>query len=351
MLLLTRRDVEALLDPDRLIDAVADAMVDLSAGTAAMPPRVAAAVDGRDAFLAAMPAYLPGAGALTTKLVSVFPHNHDVGLPSHQALIVAFDPDTGTPTAVMDGTHITAMRTAAGSALSARLLARPDASVLAILGTGVQAGSHGLMLPRVRAFHEGRIAGRDPAKAAALAGRLSVATGVPFAPAASFEEAVDAARAQVAALIGADGWRDELGEAVDAAHVVCATTHSPEPVVRRAWLAPGAHVTSVSFHPDGGEIDADTVTSSLVVVESRASSLAPFPAGASELAGPIRDGLLDPADVVEIGEIVAGARAGRTSPEQLTLYKSVGVAVQDAAAAALVLEAALTSGAGANLPL
>ena len=141
MLLLTRRDVEALLDPDRLIDAVADAMVDLSAGTAAMPPRVAAAVDGRDAFLAAMPAYLPGAGALTTKLVSVFPHNHDVGLPSHQALIVAFDPDTGTPTAVMDGTHITAMRTAAGSALSARLLARPDASVLAILGTGVQAGS------------------------------------------------------------------------------------------------------------------------------------------------------------------------------------------------------------------
>ena len=242
-------------------------------------------------------------------------------------LIVAFDPDTGTPTAVMDGTHITAMRTAAGSALSARLLARPDASVLAILGTGVQAGSHGLMLPRVRAFHEGRIAGRDPAKAAALAGRLSVATGVPFAPAASFEEAVDAA------------------------HVVCATTHSPEPVVRRAWLAPGAHVTSVSFHPDGGEIDADTVTSSLVVVESRASSLAPFPAGASELAGPIRDGLLDPADVVEIGEIVAGARAGRTSPEQLTLYKSVGVAVQDAAAAALVLEAALTSGAGANLPL
>jgi len=308
MLLLTRRDVEALLDPDRLIDAVADAMVDLSAGTAAMPPRVAAAVDGRDAFLAAMPAYLPGAGALTTKLVSVFPHNHDVGLPSHQALIVAFDPDTGTPTAVMDGTHITAMRTAAGSALSARLLARPDASVLAILGTGVQAGSHGLMLPRVRAFHEGRIAGRDPAKAAALAGRLSVATGVPFAPAASFEEAVDAA------------------------HVVCATTHSPEPVVRRAWLAPGAHVTSVSFHPDGGEIDADTVTSSLVVVASRAASL-------------------DPADVVEIGEIVAGARAGRTSPEQLTLYKSVGVAVQDAAAAALVLEAALTSGAGANLPL
>jgi alanine dehydrogenase len=327
VLILTRRDVETLLDPDRLIDAVADAMVELSAGTASSPPRVAAAIDGRDAFLAAMPAYLPGAGALTTKLVSVFPHNHDVGLPSHQAVIVAFDPDTGTPAAVMDGTHITAMRTAAGSALSARLLARPDASVLAILGTGVQARSHGLMLPRVRAFHEGRVAGRDPEKAVALAGKLSEATGVPFAPAASFEEAADAA------------------------HVICATTHSPEPVLRRAWLAPGTHVTSVSFHPEGGEIDADTVTSSLVVVESRAASLAPFPAGANELTGPIRDGLLDPGDVVEIGEIVAGARDGRTSPEQLTLYNSVGVAVQDAAAAALVLEAALTSGAGTNLQL
>src|SRR5207245_9162761 len=153
------------------------------------------------------------------------------------------------------------------------------------------------------------------------------ATGRPLAPPASF------------------------AEAVDGAHVVCAATHASEPVVRRAWLAPGTHVTSVGFHPEGGEIDADTVTNSLVVVESRVSSLAPFPAGANELAGPIRDGLLDPADVVEIGEIPAGARAGRTSPEQLPLHKSVGVAVQDPAAAALVLEAALTSGAGTNLQL
>jgi ornithine cyclodeaminase len=302
-------------------------MVELSAGTVSMPPRVAAAVTDQEALLAAMPAYLPGAGALTTKLVSVFPHNHERGMPSHQAMIAAFDPMTGEPLAVMDGTYVTAMRTAAGSALSTRLLARPEASVLAIVGTGVQARSHGRMLPRVASFVEGRVAGRDAGKAAALAEELTAATGVPFAVAQSFEAAVH----------GAD--------------VVCATTNASEPVVRWEWLSPGTHVTSVGFRSEGGEVDPAVVTGSLVVVESRASSLAPFPAGANELAGPVRDGLLDPSDVVEIGEIAAKVRPGRTTPEQLTLYKSVGVAVQDAAAAALVLDAARTSGAGTNVRL
>jgi ornithine cyclodeaminase/alanine dehydrogenase-like protein (mu-crystallin family) len=327
MLVLSRADVEGLLDLDRLIDAVADAMVELSAGAVSMPPRVAATVAHQEAFLAAMPAYLPGGPALTTKLVSVFPHNHDRGMPSHQAVIAAFDPETGEPLAVMDGTYVTAMRTAAGSALSARLLARPDASVLTIIGTGVQARSHGRMLPRVRSFSEARVAGRDPERAAALASDLRAATGVPFAAAESFEAAVD----------GAD--------------VVCATTHASEPVVRREWLSPGAHVTSVGFHPDGGEVDEAVVSGALVVVESRESSLAPFPVGAQEFAGPLRDGLLDPSDVAEIGEIVAKVLPGRTSPEQVSFYKSVGVAVQDAAAAALVLEAARTSGAGTSVRL
>jgi ornithine cyclodeaminase len=327
VLILSREDVESLLDLDRLIDGVADAMVELSAGTPSMPPRVAAAVPDEDALLAAMPAYLPGAGALTTKLVSVFPRNGARGLPSHQAVIVVFDAVTGVPAAVMDGTHITAMRTAAGSALSTRVLARADASVLAILGTGVQARSHGLALPRVRTFSEGRVAGRDPAKAEALAEALTESTGLPFAAAGSFEEAVTGAG------------------------VVCATTHASEPVVRRAWLSPGTHVTSVGFNPDGPEVDAAVVREALLVVESRASSLAPFPAGANELADAVRDGSLDPARVAEIGEIVAGARPGRTAPDQITLYKSVGVAVQDAAAAALVLDAAGTSGAGTDVPL
>jgi alanine dehydrogenase len=327
MLVLSRADVERLLDLDRLIDAVADAMVEVSAGTVSMPPRVAAAVDKPEGLLVAMPAYLPGAGALSTKLVSVFPANTHRGRPSHQALIAMFEPETGTPVAVMDGGYVTAMRTAAGSALSARLLARPDATTLAILGTGVEARSHGVMLPRVRTFSRGRVAGRDRAKAEKLAADLAEATGAPFEASTSFAEAVD----------GAD--------------VVCATTHATEPVVRRDWLAPGAHVTSVGFNAEGSELDAALVSGSLVVVESRATSLAPFPAGASELADAVAIGSLRAEDVVEIGELVAGVRQGRTAGDQITLYKSVGVAVQDAAAAALVLDAARAQGAGTHVSL
>jgi ornithine cyclodeaminase/alanine dehydrogenase-like protein (mu-crystallin family) len=325
MLILSRRDVERLLDLDRLIDAVGEAMGELSAGRASMPPRVAAMVPAHEGLLAAMPAALPRAGALTTKLVTLFPRNAGTRLPTHQAVIVAFDPATGAPLALMDGTYVTAMRTAAGSALSARLLARPGASILAIVGTGVQARAHGLMLPRVRRIAQGRVAGRDPARVAALAEELAKETGIPFAAAPSI----------AAALSGAD--------------IACAATHSPQPVIRREWLAAGTHVTSVGLNPGGREVDAQTVADAVVVVESRAAALAPFPAGANDLEWSIRDGLISAGQVVEIGELVNGTRAGRTSDAQITLYKSVGVAVQDAAAAALVLEAARKAGAGVEV--
>src|SRR4051794_9580075 len=140
MLVLSRRDVEALLDLDQLIDVLSAAMVDVSSGRASMPARVAARVADRDALLGVMPAYLPSVRALTSKLVSVFPRNAD--RPTHQALICCFDPESGSPIAVMDGGYITATRTAAGSALATRLLARADARVVTIIGTGVQARSH-----------------------------------------------------------------------------------------------------------------------------------------------------------------------------------------------------------------
>ena len=327
MLFLSRSDVERLLDLERLIDAVADAMKDLSAGHVSMPPRAAAMVASQDAFLGVMPAYLEGGGVLASKLVSVFPRNGAAGLPSHHAVVVVFDATTGAPEAVMDGEHITAMRTAACSALSARLLAREDASTLAILGTGVQGRSHGVMLPMVLSFSSGTVAGRDLAKAERLAGELTVATGVAFSGTSSFPEAVD----------GAD--------------VVCVATLAAEPVLRRAWLAPGAHVISVGVNPAGREVDEETVRDALVVVESREATLAPAPVGANDVAWPVRDGILNPADVIEIGELAAGIRTGRTSSEQLTLYKSAGVAVQDAAAAALVLAEARRQGAGTELTL
>ena len=322
MLLLSRADVEPLLDLAALIDALEDAMANLSDGRASVPNRVAAFVPERESMLAAMPAYDPANAALTTKLVSLFPGNAGTRLPTHQAVIVAFDPATGEPIALLDGTYITAMRTGAGSALSARLLARPDASVLAIVGTGVQARSHARALALVRDFTEVRVAGRDAAKAEMLAHELAAA-GLPAVAAESVEAALD----------GAD--------------VVCATTHAPhEPVIRHDWLAPGTHVTSVGYDPNGRELDDATVAGSYVVVESRAAALAAPPSGSPDLTEPIAAGLVDPGQIVEIGEIVLGRRRGRSSDQEITVYKSVGVAVQDAAAAALVLAAARSTGSG-----
>ena len=171
MLVLSRSDVESLLDLDELVGALARAHEELSSGAVSMPPRIAAmAADG---LLAAMPAYSPSAG-LGCKLVTLFPHNTD--RPTHQAAIVLLDSATGTPVALMDGTYITATRTAAAAALAARLLARPDARVLAILGSGVQARSHAQAFAGVREWAEIRIAGRDPAKAEALAAELGRAS-------------------------------------------------------------------------------------------------------------------------------------------------------------------------------
>jgi len=284
MLVLSRAEVEELLDLDELTDALARAHVELSAGAASMPPRIAAFA-GDAGLLGAMPAYLPSAG-LGCKLVSLFPGNVD--RPTHQAEIVVFDPENGSPVALMDGTYITAMRTAAAAALAARTLAREDARVLAILGTGVQSRAAQEMFPRVRDFAEIRVAGRG-----------------------------------------------EYEDAVRGADVVHATTHSPDPVVLDDWLEPGVHVSSVGYNAPGSEIDPAIVArADVICIESRGSAFAPPPSGAPELAG------LDPERVVELGEVLAGVRAGRTSAEQLTLYKSVGVAVQDLAAAGLVLTAA-----------
>lgn len=325
MLILGKREIESLLEPDALRAAVAAALADLSAGRASMPTRIAAMVADQDALLAVMPAYLPGAGALTTKLVSLFPRNTD--RPTHQAVIVAFDPLTGTPAAFMDGEAITAARTAAGSALATDLLARPDAATLAVLGAGVQARAHLRAVPRVRRFREIVIAARDGAKALALAREIAAQTGLPTRTAS-------------------------FSEAVRAADVVCACTHSADPVVRRDWLRPGAHVNSVGYNTAGREVDGETVAAALVVVESRAAALAPPPGGSNDLLWPIRDGLIDATHVhAELGELVSGTRPGRADASQLTLYKSVGVAVEDAAAAALVLRLARERGVGRTIEI
>ena len=299
MLVLGRDEVERLLDVEVLLGRLERAFVELSAGRASVPPRVAAFTP--DGFLAAMPGYVDG--VLAAKLVALFPEAE----PSHQALIAVFDPKTGTPPAVMCVPSITAARTGASSAVATRAVARDDARVLTILGAGVQGRSHLDAVRLVRDFEEVRIASRTFEHAQALAEEHG-ATAVE-----SFEEAVR----------GAD--------------VVCCCTHASEPILRREWLSPGMHVTSVGAALDGPELDPETVRAGLLCVESRVA-FEPPPAGSFELQG------LDPNDAVELGEVLAGTRPGRADEEQITVYKSMGHAVEDAAAAALVLERASSSG-------
>lgn len=314
VLFLSQPEVHALLDPDRLLDELEAGFRALSAGRVAVPPRTAADAE-KGGFLASMPGYAPGLG-LGVKLVTVFPENDAAGPPSHQALIALFDPASGSPLCVMDGTRITALRTAAAAAVSVRHLARPDARVLAIVGAGVQGHAHLEMLPRVRDFAEVRIASRNQASA----GRL----------------AAQDARARVAA-----GYE----EAVRGADVVALCTHAGAPVIRREWVAPGTHVSSVGFAAPAGELDRALAEQESLFVESRDAAFRPPPAGCLELAG------LDPERATEIGEVLLGSRPGRRGRDEITVYKSMGHAVEDLAAAGLVYRLARERGAGTELDL
>ena len=213
LLYLSQADVQGLLDVDPMLEALAKALILFSSGVTSVPPRSAARAP--DGLLGVMAGYVPGV-ALEVKLVSVFPGNHGHGVPSHQGLIALFDEKDGTPLALMDGAYITAIRTGGTAAVATRALAREDAKVLAILGAGVQGGSHLETFTHVRDFKEIRIASRDHATAAALAARHPLAR-----VAASFEEAVR----------GAD--------------VVACCTDARQPVIKREWLGAGAHVSSV----------------------------------------------------------------------------------------------------------
>ena len=313
LLYLSRADVEGLLDVAAMLEALGEALVVFSSGKTSVPARIAARVEGKG-LLGVMPGYVPGV-ALESKLVSVFPENDHHGLPSHQGLIALFDEATGTPLALMDGTYITAIRTGGTAAVAARALARDDAAVLAILGAGAQGWSHLQTFPRIRDFREIRIASRNPERAKALAERHPQALGV-----ATFEDAVRGA------------------------HVVACCTDAREPILRREWLQPGVHLSAVggTFGP---ELDRETVAAARIFVEWRGAVTNAPPAGAHELQG------LDPETVTEVGEVLAGKKPGRQSRDEITLYKSTGHAVEDAATARLVYDRARQEGVGVKLPL
>ena len=296
-MILDERAVHDLLGMEELIPAMARAMADLSSGKVVQPGRVMLPVADHQGFLGLMPAY---GGALGAKLVAFYPNNQ--GIPSHHAVILLFKPETGEPLVTMDGRLITEMRTAAVSAVATRLLARPEASVLGILGSGVQARSHLQAMRLVRAIRDVRV--WSPRNAPAFAKEFGV-------------RAVATAE-----------------EAVRGADIVVVATSSQTPVLSGAWLAPGTHINAVGApRPTWRELDDEALRKARLYVEQRE-------AATLESGDVIASGKI----VAEIGEVVAGRKPGRQSPDEITLYKSVGVAVQDVVSADLVYKKALAAG-------
>ena len=307
VLIVPQRDVIELLDTDALIDRLADGFAALSSGRMNVPPRNM--VPTEHGAVLAMPAWGPGL-PVGVKLVSVYHGNGALGLPSHIAMIYLADANTGVPIAIMDGTHITTMRTAAAAALSARLAARDDAQVLAIIGGGVQARAHLNFMLKVRPLSDIRVYSPNTAHAALIAARHPSARVANDAP-----------------------------DAVRGADIVSLCTSATTPVIEASWISPGTHVTSVGFAPPGHEMPVELAASSRLMVESR-MAFAPAPAGCVELAG------LDPQVASEIGEVVLGLRPGRADDREITVYRSMGHAAEDLVAARMVYDAAVAAGRG-----
>ena len=325
MLLLSEHDVRVLLPMDDLIACMESALAEFSAGRVQQPLRTVLTVGPSHSFFGVMPSFIPKSGALGTKLVTVFGSNPAIGLPSHLATIVLLDSTTGELLSVMDGRYITEARTAAVSAVSAKLLAREEASTLAILGSGVQARSHLRAMARVRALHDVRV----------------------WSPREESRRAfVDEMRQEISAPITAVA---DAEDAVRGADVVVLATASREPVVRDAWVDDGAHIAAVgACRPDQREMDTPLVRRARVFVDSRTGAMAE----AGDLVIPMREGAFASDHIAgELGELAGGAVPGRRSQSEITLFKSLGMAVEDVAAAHLAYVRATERGLGRGVPL
>jgi alanine dehydrogenase len=323
--LLTEHHVASLLPPADLIPAMESALAQFSAGEVQQPVRTVLSIGPQKAYFGVMPAYVTAPPQMGAKLVTVFGDNLAKGLPSHLATILLFDPETGALAAVMDGRYITEARTAAVSAVSAKALARTDAARLAILGTGVQARSHLEALVEVRALADARVWSPQPRSRERFVSEMAGRVAVPV-------RACDSAEAAV---------RD--------ADIVVLVTSSPTPVVADDWVAPGTHVISVgACRPDQREMAPALVARGRLVVDSRAAALVE----SGDIVQGMRDGRFDAAHVVaELGEVLLGRVEGRRGHDEVTIFKSLGMAVEDVAAADLVYRRAEERGTGTVLEL
>jgi alanine dehydrogenase len=323
--LISEQDVRIVLSMGDLIGAMEAALVRFSSREVAQPLRTVIEVGLQKAFFGVMPAFIPNPPALGTKIVSVFPSNTAAGLPTHLATIVLIDSMTGELQAIVDGRFITEARTAAVSAVSVKLLARTDASRLAIIGSGVQARSH--------------------LEAIGLARNLSAVSG--WSPNAD-NRAAFAREMQPRSTAPITLARSAL-DAVDGADLVVLATASRDAVVRNEWIAAGAHLCAVgACRPDQREMDTALVSRARLFVDSRMGALAE----AGDVVLPIAEHAFDQSHIAgELGEVASGAVAGRTSPVEVTVFKSLGMAVEDVAAAHLAYVKAAERGLGRGFVL
>ena len=305
--IITQGEVEQLLPMSECVEVMREALMTLARGDAVLPLRTMVRLPDRPGLLGLMPAYLGSPRIMGLKVVTVMPGNHGTEYDSHQGAVLIFEVEHGSPLAIIDGTSITAIRTAAVSGVATRALARQDAGDLAILGSGVQAASHLDAMKAVRTLRRVRVWSRDATRAAAFAERASARHGLRI-------EVAGSARA-----------------AVEGADLVCTTTSSRQPVLEGAWLMPGVHVNAVgACARDARELDTAAVAGARLYVDRRESALneaGDFLIARSE--GAFGDDHI----VGELGEVLVGTAPGRRSPAERTLFESLGIAVEDLAAA------------------
>ena len=329
VLVLNGEQVAQLMPMPECIKVMRDALAALARGEALVPLRTVMRVPGVSGFLGLMPGYIAPLkgqeGALGLKAVSVFPGNASRGIDTHQGAVLLFEADTGRLSALLDGAAITAIRTAAVSGVATDVLARPDASELAVLGAGVQARTHIEAIAAVRPLRRVRIWSRNPEHAAALASELRRRFGFPIEAAPSAEAAVREA------------------------DLVATVTASPEPILKHEWLKEGVHINAVgSSIPTSREIDTATMVAARLFVDRRESALAE----AGDLLIAMREDAVTADHVqAELGEVIIGKNPGRRSPRELTLFKSLGLAVEDVASAAYLVRRARETGTGQTVQM
>jgi alanine dehydrogenase len=323
-LVLTRQDIVDIIDIQEVIDTVTTAHAEHANGRASQPTRVTVPLPGTPSSVLPMPAAISSMGAVGLKLLSVFPDNPGKGLPLLSATVLLVDPESGRCNAVLEGGVLTAYRTAAASAVATRLLARPESSTLGLVGAGIEARTHLRSMMAVRPIDRVLVWSRSRATAERFADDMSdqpVEIEIVDSPEAATREA----------------------------DILCTLTPSPTPIVMGRWFAPGLHINAVGTHwPDKREIDTEAVRRSRVVVDSRDA----HELECADLMMPVGEGAITTDHFSdELGEVINGTKPGRSSTDEITMYQSVGVAIQDISTSRMLVEKARARGVGTEVSL